>query len=96
MGGQSGRTFGEGSSNGFAVGVVVVDAIVEGAREVAMPCSAAGGVWQAVMRVVRALVLVLGVIRVKSIGRVLRYEGRAGVGVAVAVVVVVLVVSCRI
>ena len=48
------------------------------------------------MWVVRALVLVLGVIRVKSIGRVLRYERRVGVGVAVVVVVVVLVVSCRV
>jgi hypothetical protein len=45
MGGQSGRTFGEDSRSGFASGVAVVEEIVEVTMEVAMPCSAAGGVW---------------------------------------------------
>ena len=63
MGGQSGRKSGEGSRSGFASEVVVVAGIVEVAREVAMPCNAAGGLRYVAIWAVRALVLVLMVMR---------------------------------
>jgi cobalamin biosynthesis Mg chelatase CobN len=58
-GGQSGTESGEDSRSDFPGGVAVVEAIVEVAREVAMLCSTAVGVWKVVMWAVGALVLVL-------------------------------------